>query len=221
MASRMVQDAERCLGVLEQDGESGCAWLKELKPDWSDSVSLLRSVYTTRTNVPAMTRLSSLTGSSTHSFCILVAIGCAIKFNDWTAACKMWAFEQAPDGGHPIVGGTPEMLLECEPAQLDNLLQSNDVSVLEEDHCDDCAVCLCPMATGECVRKLKCGHSFHKGCVGSWIDQQWKRAHQLGSLTDVSSMIDVAQCPLCRQGTGLGGGLGIRFLCWQSSQVSN
>jgi len=219
MASRMVQDAERCLGVLEQDGESGCAWLKELKPDWSDSVSLLRSVYTTRTNVAAMTRLSSLTGSSTHSFCILVSIMRAIKFNDWTAACKMWAFEQAPDGGHPIVGGTPEMLLECEPAQLDNLLQSNDVSVLEEDHCDDCAVCLCPMATGECVRKLKCGHSFHKGCVGSWIDQQWKRAHQLGSLTDVSSMIDVAQCPLCRQGIGLGGGLGIRVVCWQNMQI--
>merc|ERR1712195_299816 len=148
MASRMVQDAERCLGVLEQDGESGYAWLKELKPDWSDSVSLLRSVYTTRTNVPAMTRLSALTGSSTHSFCILVSIMRAIKFNDWTAACKMWAFERAPDGGHPIVGGTPEMLLECEPAQLDNLLQSNDVSNLEEDHCDDCAVCLCPMVTG-------------------------------------------------------------------------
>ena len=221
MASRMVQDAERCLGALEQDGESGYDWLKEMKPDWSDSVSLLRSVYATRTNVAAMNRLSVLTGSSTHSFCILLTIICAIKFNDWTAACKMWAFQQAPDGGHPFVGGTPEMLLECEPAELHNLLQPNDVSILEEDHGGDCAVCLCPIITGECIRKLQCGHSSHKGCVGRWMNQQWERAHQLGSVTDVGSMMNVAQCPLCRQGTGLVGALGTRILCWQATPDSS
>ena len=141
----------------------------------------------------------------------------AIKFNDWTAACKMWAFEQAPDGGHPFVGGTPDMFLDCEPAQLHNLLQSNDVLILEEDHDDGCAVCLCPMITGECTRKLKCGHSFHKDCVGKWMYHQWKRAHQLGSMTNVGSMMDIAQCPLCRQGTGLVGALGTRILCWQAT----
>ena len=163
----MVQDAELCLAVLEQDGESGYDWLQELTPDWSDNVSLLRSVYMPRTDVPATTRLSALTSASTHSFCILITLMRAIKFNDWTPTSLMWSFDQAPDGGHPIVGGTPEMMfLECEPAQLDDLLQSNALLTLESDLDDDCAVCLCPMVTGECTRKLKCGHSLHNGCVG-------------------------------------------------------
>jgi len=110
MASKMVQDAELCLAALEQHASFGCEWLEQLKPDWSSSIALLRSVYMTQTDLPAMSWLSALTGSSTHSFCILVTLMRAIKLNDWTAACKMWAFDPQ-NVTHPIVGGTPEILL--------------------------------------------------------------------------------------------------------------
>merc|ERR1711865_186624 len=114
MAARMVEDAKLCLEDLKAEGQTD--WLQTLSPDWTDSVALLRSVYAARCNVASMIRISQLTGSSTHSFCILLTIMRAIEFNDWTQACKMWAFENAPDGGHPIVGGTPEMMLECDTA---------------------------------------------------------------------------------------------------------
>ena len=217
MASRMVEDAKLCLEDLKAEGQID--WLQTLSPDWTDSVALLRSVYAARCNVASMIRISQLTGSSTHSFCILLTIMRAIEFNDWTQACKMWAFENAPDGGHPIVGGTPEMMLECDTAQLDLLLQPDDFTTLDEDACEDCSVCLCAMEKGECTRMLKCGHSFHQACIGNWIDTRWKQAHHLGAITSVSDMANVASYPLCRQSTGLSGGLGSRLLCWQNDQV--
>ena len=122
MASKMVQDAEFCLAALKQHASFGCEWLEQLKPDWSSSLALLRSVYMTQTDPTAMSWLSALTGSSTHSFCILVTLMRAMKLNDWTAACKMWAFDPH-NVTHPIVGGTPEILLNMN----DLIWRSHDV----------------------------------------------------------------------------------------------
>ncbi|KAH6784402.1 RING-H2 finger A2A [Perilla frutescens var. hirtella] len=45
----------------------------------------------------------------------------------------------------------------------------------------ECSVCLSLYEEGDEVRKLKCKHTFHKGCVDTWLQQ------------------DYATCPLCRR----------------------
>ncbi|KAL2240886.1 E3 ubiquitin-protein ligase RNF13-like [Sesamum indicum] len=45
----------------------------------------------------------------------------------------------------------------------------------------ECRVCLSLYEEGDEVRKLKCKHTFHKGCVDMWLQQ------------------DLATCPLCRR----------------------
>ncbi|CAN1344912.1 E3 ubiquitin-protein ligase RHA2A [Linum perenne] len=51
---------------------------------------------------------------------------------------------------------------------------------------EECSVCLSDFVAGEDVRELGCKHSFHKGCVDTWLfrdDRKW-----------------VVTCPLCRSG---------------------
>lgn len=45
----------------------------------------------------------------------------------------------------------------------------------------ECRVCLSLYEEGDEIRKLKCKHTFHKGCLDTWLQQ------------------DAATCPLCRQ----------------------
>ncbi|KAL8476098.1 hypothetical protein ACS0TY_028678 [Phlomoides rotata] len=45
----------------------------------------------------------------------------------------------------------------------------------------ECRVCLSVYEEGDEIRKLKCEHTFHKGCLDTWLQQ------------------DAATCPLCRQ----------------------
>ncbi|KAJ4822827.1 hypothetical protein Tsubulata_015829 [Turnera subulata] len=45
----------------------------------------------------------------------------------------------------------------------------------------ECAVCLSEVMEGESVRRLKCKHTFHRGCLDRWLQQRC-----------------MATCPLCR-----------------------
>ncbi|KAL7602543.1 hypothetical protein Lser_V15G22375 [Lactuca serriola] len=44
----------------------------------------------------------------------------------------------------------------------------------------ECSVCLSGFDDGDEIRRLKCKHTFHKGCVDKWLEQ------------------DRATCPICR-----------------------
>ncbi|OMJ65079.1 hypothetical protein SteCoe_39418 [Stentor coeruleus] len=33
----------------------------------------------------------------------------------------------------------------------------------------DCAICLSSIQKGDCLRKLNCGHFFHKNCLDGWL----------------------------------------------------
>ncbi|CAN1344913.1 E3 ubiquitin-protein ligase RHA2B [Linum perenne] len=46
----------------------------------------------------------------------------------------------------------------------------------------ECSVCLADFAKGDAVRKLRCGHCFHRSCVDRWFEEL------------------VMTCPLCRSG---------------------
>ncbi|KAI3664905.1 hypothetical protein L6452_43517 [Arctium lappa] len=45
----------------------------------------------------------------------------------------------------------------------------------------ECSVCLSVLEDGDEIRRLKCKHTFHKGCVDKWLEQ------------------DRATCPICRR----------------------
>ena len=85
------------------------------------------------------------------------------------------------------VGSAPEPLLqEAVPMLAGAKLCSvgHDVE-LGEGSDEACAVCLAAMCGGETVLHLKCGHTFHCACIGSWLRHQ-----QLS--------IKAPTCPVCR-----------------------
>ncbi|KAL4181008.1 hypothetical protein AMTRI_Chr12g268970 [Amborella trichopoda] len=51
----------------------------------------------------------------------------------------------------------------------------------------DCAVCLFDMREGEEVRRLGCGHWFHRKCLDNWLFQE-----------DAWFLRQEGSCPLCR-----------------------
>jgi len=46
--------------------------------------------------------------------------------------------------------------------------------------CEDCAICINPLQAGDAVRRLPCGHVFHRPCVDLWLLRR-------------------ADCPLCKR----------------------
>lgn len=63
--------------------------------------------------------------------------------------------------------------------QLDDLPSYIFGDGTETGECD-CPICLTTYAQGEDMRKLPCGHDFHKECIDTWLYKK-------------------ARCPLCRQ----------------------
>lgn len=59
-----------------------------------------------------------------------------------------------------VQGPTPAGLLDCVSAE---------VSVPEREESFDCAVCLSECETGDLVRRLACGHYFHRDCAKRWL----------------------------------------------------
>lgn len=54
-----------------------------------------------------------------------------------------------------------------------------DASKQEEDDQATCMVCLMEFEDKEEVRKLPCGHFFHKGCIDEWLSRS-------------------CECPICK-----------------------
>lgn len=47
-------------------------------------------------------------------------------------------------------------------------------------HPEDCSICVDALAHGDCVRRLGCGHTFHRSCIDLWLVRR-------------------AACPLCKR----------------------
>ena len=61
----------------------------------------------------------------------------------------------------------------------------HDAELGEGSDQEACAVCLATMCGEETVLHLKCGHTFHCPCIGSWFRHQ-------------QSSTKAATCPVCR-----------------------
>jgi len=46
-----------------------------------------------------------------------------------------------------------------------------DVHLNEFDGAASCSVCISDLESGEIIRKLPCGHRFHRGCIDTWLEQ--------------------------------------------------
>eukprot|EP00419_Tripos_fusus_P011844 CAMPEP_0172665008 /NCGR_PEP_ID=MMETSP1074-20121228/6972_1 /TAXON_ID=2916 /ORGANISM="Ceratium fusus, Strain PA161109" /LENGTH=279 /DNA_ID=CAMNT_0013481255 /DNA_START=58 /DNA_END=897 /DNA_ORIENTATION=+ len=57
-----------------------------------------------------------------------------------------------------------------------------DQALMRDD--PECSICLGPYAVGHELRRLKCGHHFHQGCVDPWLVRHQNR------------------CPLCLEAVG-------------------
>ncbi|PKI45256.1 hypothetical protein CRG98_034336 [Punica granatum] len=85
----------------------------------------------------------------------------------------------------PLCGGrklrrptTAAQFLDLVEARNPTIQYSRAASKKRE--CTECAVCLSEFEEGEELRRLLCGHTFHKGCLDTWLQQR------------------LATCPLCR-----------------------
>ena len=51
------------------------------------------------------------------------------------------------------------------------LEKSNEKKIVLKKNTTVCSVCMYRLQEGEIVRKLKCGHYFHKECIDKWLGQ--------------------------------------------------
>ena len=58
-------------------------------------------------------------------------------------------------------------------------LPTGQISKEQEEENNTCSVCLMPYKEGETVSKLPCNHSYHFGCIQTWLKEH-------------------ATCPYCR-----------------------
>merc|ERR1712232_370303 len=82
--------------------------------------------------------------------------------------------EQSRESSRPA---RQERASNSQISELPMVCFSEGVLGVEDD--TTCAVCLCEYAVGDVLRRLPCGHHFHRCCTDTWL----KRSKQ---------------CPLCR-----------------------
>jgi len=75
----------------------------------------------------------------------------------------------------PLRQYTDESLNElCE------ISDDEEAQGIRADSSQNCAICMDTFTEGEIIRDLKCGHSFHRGCIDEWLMRK-------------------STCPLCRE----------------------
>lgn len=60
------------------------------------------------------------------------------------------------------------------------------VEIINADLSENCSICLEKIRENTTIRKLFCGHKFHKSCIDEWLYPLYHNDHDL-------------LCPLCRQ----------------------
>ncbi|GER43879.1 RING/U-box superfamily protein [Striga asiatica] len=83
---------------------------------------------------------------------------------------------------HDLIGsGLAGVTIHCEQMNLNGDLSTRACRSDTDDRVgSDCVVCLNQICDGDHVRRLRCGHVFHKDCLDGWLNQ-----------------INLS-CPLCR-----------------------
>ncbi|KAK6115118.1 hypothetical protein DH2020_007387 [Rehmannia glutinosa] len=85
-----------------------------------------------------------------------------------------------PDHHHPhyfesslydVVGsGLANLIVLCEQLSLNRVCSYPYQTDSVDDSDTDCVVCLNRLGEGDHVRRLDCGHVFHKDCLDGWLD---------------------------------------------------
>lgn len=82
------------------------------------------------------------------------------------------------------------------------LCNHSEVVVFEEGMVQDdvCAVCFSSWADSEILRKLACGHCFHRCCIDQWFWNQFQKLEEDRSKMALpDSPLSDFSCPLCKQ----------------------
>ena len=89
MAEIMARDVHRMHSKFTEEPESAW-WLHQLRPDWSDGVTLVRSIILVEPEMVApMSRVADMCSCSFFSFSVLVTLLCALRYANWGAALKV------------------------------------------------------------------------------------------------------------------------------------
>jgi len=204
----MERDVYRMLAKIEQaeadaaPGDGSVRWLERIRPDWTDAVTLARSIFVSidRGDIECLSEVSRQCGSSVYSFAVLVTLMRAAKLDDVDLAAQIWSFNDLPSGGRLVSGVMPETFWAMGEEMLDDLFQPMQTCKLKVGEATTCPICLEGMAEGEIVRPLRCSHKFHTECIAEWIEKQWGQVnHVFGNIERMS----IAKCPVCRASTGV------------------
>mmetsp|Transcript_9033 Transcript_9033/g.25886 ORF Transcript_9033/g.25886 Transcript_9033/m.25886 type:complete len:398 (-) Transcript_9033:39-1232(-) len=78
--------------------------------------------------------------------------------------CAFGSMREEQEEQRPPPKGASEELIASLPLEICCLAEES----LPEDRCS-CAVCLSDFEGGECLRRLPCGHGFHRPCIDQWL----------------------------------------------------
>lgn len=101
---------------------------------------------------------------------LLTIIAAAIR----SLRASVFNFINQLKGAELIDSGHSTLISIAEQLNLINIIAlcSNSIDELNGYSDDiDCVVCLCEMSKRQRLRKLECGHVFHKKCLDGWLNQ--------------------------------------------------